>query len=168
MQLTDFILETLQHEHDSLLKEVQDLTPADLAKRIDPQANPIGWTLWHMLRVEDMWVQFFARKQLELWETQGWAKQLNLPVRDTGFGHTQAQVAAFPALPLETLLAYFANVRLNTIAYLKSLPPEAFDTVPREKRPDMSVGIIFHQIVSELNQHLGQIAYIKGILRSQA
>ena len=167
MQLTDFILEALEREHDALLKEVQDLTPTELAKRIGPEANPIGWMLWHMLRVEDMWIQFFAQKQPELWESQGWAKQLNLPLRDYGFGHTQAQVAAFPTLPLGTLLAYFEAVRASTIAYLKSLPPEAYDVVPRERRPDMTIGSMFRQIVNELNQHLGQIAYIRGVLRSQ-
>ncbi len=167
MQLTAFILEALQREHDSLLQEVKDLTPAELGKRLGPQANPIGWTLWHMVRVEDMWVQFFAQKQLEVWESQGWAKQLNLPVRDTGFGHTQAQVAAFPALPLDTSLAYFSAVRASTITYLKSLPPEGYDVVPRERRPDMTVGSMFRQVINELHQHLGQIAYIKGVLRSQ-
>lgn len=168
MTLTEFILEALDREQQSLLKEVSDLTPAELAVRIGPVANPIGWTLWHMTRVEDMWIQFFAQNKLELWESEGWYTKSGLPTRDTGFGHTPAQVAAFPNLALPFMLDYFQAVRPSTIAYLKALSPEGFKRVPRERRPDMNVGSMFRQIVNELNQHLGQIAYIKGILRSQA
>jgi hypothetical protein len=39
------------------------------------------------------------------------------------------------------------------------------DEVPREARPEMSVGRIFRQVIGEIYQHQGHIAYIKGLIR---
>ncbi|HZA21171.1 MAG TPA: DinB family protein, partial [Dehalococcoidia bacterium] len=147
-----------------------DLTPEELAWRPGPEANPMGWILWHMLRVEDMWVQFFAQRQLELWERDGWHEKFGLPTRDNGFGHTTQQVAGFPALDLNNLLEYGEAVRAGTLEYLRGLGLEDFQVMPRADRLDVwwhavSVGAMFRQIVGELYQHLGQLAYLKGVQR---
>ena len=42
---------------------------------------------------------------------------------------------------------------------------EQLDVVPREARPEMSVGRIFRQVIGEIYQHQGHIAYLKGLLR---
>ena len=84
-----------------------------------------------MLRVEDMWVQFFVQQQLELWEREGWHEKFGLPTRDNGFGHTPEQVTNFPALDLATLLQYGDAVRSGTREYLRGLSPQDFDVVPR-------------------------------------
>lgn len=167
MNTQKFIEEAFRKEQEALLNEVSDLTPIELAWQPGPQANPIGWILWHMVRVEDMWIQFFAQRKLELWESQGWHKEFGMVPRDTGFGHTAEQVAAFPAVDLARLQAYFAAVRVSTTEYLRNLSSEDFALVPREKRPDMTIGSMFRQIIGELTQHLGQIAYIKGLTRSK-
>jgi ADP-ribose pyrophosphatase YjhB (NUDIX family) len=167
MEVGSFISEALTRQHDSLLQEVQDLTPEELAWRPGPEANPIGWVLWHVIRVEDMWLQFFAQRKLELWESQGWHVKFNLPARDNGFGHTPEQVGDFPALDLTELLAYFAQVRTSTLDYLQGLSPEQLEERPRENRPEMTVGSMFRQILGEVYQHLGHIAYLKGLLRSR-
>ena len=44
--------------------------------------------------------------------------------------------------------------------------PEQMDDVPREARPEMSVGRIFRQVIGEIYQHQGHIAYLKGLARS--
>ena len=61
MTLNEFVEDALNKEQDFLMEAVKDLTPEELTWRPGPDANPIGWILWHMLRVEDMWVQFFYR-----------------------------------------------------------------------------------------------------------
>ena len=165
MTLNEFIEDALNKEHDFLLEAVKDLTTEELAWRPGVDANPIGWILWHMLRVEDMWVQFFAQHQPELWERDGWHQKFGLPTRDNGFGHTAEQIATFPALERDELLSYGEAVRSDTLEYLRGLTPEQFDAIPRERRPDMSVATMFRQIVGELFQHQGHIAYLKGLLR---
>jgi DinB superfamily len=163
--LNEFIEDALNKEQQFLMEAIKDLTPEELAWRPGPEANHIGWVLWHMFRVEDMWVQFFAQRQLELWERDGWHQKFGLPTRDNGFGHTPEQVALFPALGLTELLQYGEAVRASTLDYLRGLGQEGFDAIPRERRPDISVGGMFRQVIGELFQHQGQIAYLKGLIR---
>lgn len=170
MTLNQFIEDSLNREQQLLQEVVSDIIPEELTWRPGPDANPMGWILWHMLRVEDMWAQFFAQRQLELWERDGWHEKFGLPTRDTGFGHTPEQVAAFPALDLPTLLQYGEAVRAGTLEYLMSLGPEDFRLMPRADRPDVwwhsfSVEAMFRQIIGETYQHLGQLAYLKGLKR---
>jgi uncharacterized damage-inducible protein DinB len=165
MTLNRFIEGSLAQEETLLGQVAQDLTPEELTWRPGPAANTIGWTLWHMLRVEDMWVQFYAQHQLEVWERDGWHQRFGLPTRDNGFGHTPEQVAAFPTLDLGTLLEYGRAVRAATLEYLRSRSEQDFQSVPRERRPEITVEAIFRQLIGELYQHLGQLAYLKGLQR---
>ena len=168
MTLNEFIEDALNKEHEFLMEAVRDLTPEELVWRAGPEANPIIWILWHMVRVEDMWLQFFIQRRLEIWEREGWHEKFGLPTRDNGFGHTREQVANFPALDLAELLKYGESVRSGTLDYLRSLGPGDYNAVPRERRPEMTVGAVFRQVVGELYQHQGHIAYLKGLVRSGA
>ena len=166
MELNEFIADALEKEQELLAEALDGLTPEELTWRAGPEANPIGWILWHMLRVEDMWFQFFIQRKLEIWERDGWNEKFGLPTRDNGFGHTQEQVAQFPALDLAELLRYGVAVRAGTLEYLQDLTADDYAVVPREQRPEMSVGAICRQIVGELYQHQGHIAYLRGLLRA--
>ena len=166
MELNEFIADALEKEQELLTEALDGLTPEELTWRAGPEANPIVWILWHMLRVEDMWFQFFIQRKLEIWEREGWNEKFGLPTRDNGFGHTQEQVAEFPALDLAELLRYGEAVRAGTLEYLQGLTDEDYAVVPREQRPEMSVGAICRQIIGEVYQHQGHIAYLRGLLRA--
>ena len=168
MTLNEFIEDAFEKEMGFLIEAVNDLTPEELSWRAGPEANPVGWILWHMLRVEDMWFQFFIQRKPEIWERDGWNDTFSLPTRDNGFGHTQEQVSTFPSLDRDELMRYGVAVRAETLEYLKGLGPDDFNVVPREQRPDMSIGAIFRQVVGELYQHQGHISYLKGLQRPEA
>ena len=119
-----------------------------------------------MIRVEDMWFQFFIQRETEIWAREGWNEKFGLPARDNGFEHTQDQVATFPAYDLASMLQYGEDVRAATLNYLNTVTEEQMDIVPREARPEMSIGRIFRQVVGEVYQHQGHIAYLKGLQRS--
>ena len=163
MTLNEFITDALEKENGFLLEALDGLGPDELAWQPAADANSIGWILWHMVRVEDMWIQFFAQFQTELWETEGWHEKFGLPTRDNGFGHTPEQVNNFPSIDLPEFLRYRASVRQATLAYLDTLTPEDMERVPRERRPEMSLGAMFRQIIGEMYQHVGHIAYLRGL-----
>ena len=165
MNLNEFIESALQVEQSLLLEAVEDLTPEELTWQPAPDANPVGWMLWHTIRVEDMWIQFFIQGQTEMWERDGWHEKFGLPTRDNGFGHTPEQVASFPALDLQELLRYAESVRNGTLEYLRGLSLEDYEIVPRERRPELTVGKVLRQLLAEFYQHQGQIAYLKGLKR---
>ena len=163
MTLNEFITDALEKETGFLTEALDGLSPDELAWQPAPDANSIGWILWHMVRVEDMWIQFFAQFKPELWESDGWHEKFGLPTRDNGFGHTAEQVNNFPRLDLSEFLQYRAAVREATLSYLGTLTPDDMETVPRERRPDMSLGGMFRQIIGEMYQHVGHIAYLRGL-----
>ena len=163
MTLNEFIVDALDKENGFLMDALYGLRADELAWQPAADANSIGWILWHMVRVEDMWIQFFAQFQTELWETEGWHEKFGLPTRDNGFGHTAEQVNNFPGVDLTEFLRYRASVRQSTLAYLDTLTPEDMERVPRERRPEMSLGAMFRQIIGEMYQHVGQIAYLRGL-----
>lgn len=163
MTLNEFIVDALDKENGFLLDALDGLGPEELGWQPAVDANSIGWILWHMVRVEDMWIQFFAQFQTELWETEGWHEKFGLPTRDNGFGHTADQVNSFPGVDLSEFLQYRAVVRQATLAYLETLAPDDMERVPRERRPEMSLGALFRQIIGEMYQHVGHIAYLRGL-----
>ena len=65
------------------------------------------------------------------------------------------------------MLKYGEVVRDATLSYLKTITPEQMDVVPREARPEMSVGRIFRQVIGEVYRHEGHIAYLKGLARAE-
>ena len=163
MTLNEFIVDALDKENGFLMEALDGLGPDELAWQPAADANSIGWILWHMVRVEDMWIQFFAQFQTELWETEGWHEKFGLPTRDNGFGHAAEQVNNFPSVDLGEFLRYRASVRQATLTYLATLTPDDMEQVPRERRPEMSLGAMFRQIIGEMYQHVGHIAYLRGL-----
>ncbi len=163
MTLNEFIVDALDKENGFLMDALDGLGPEELVWQPAADANSIGWILWHMVRVEDMWIQFFAQFQTELWETEGWHEKFGLPTRDNGFGHTAEQVNNFPSVDLDEFLRYRASVRQATLVYLDTLTPDDMERVPRERRPEMSLGAMFRQIIGEMYQHVGHIAYLRGL-----
>ncbi len=166
MTLNEFIEDAFDKEHEFLMDALSDLTPEEAVWRPGPEANPIVWILWHMLRVEDMWFQFFIQRNSEIWERDGWNEKFGLPTRDNGFGHTAEQVANFPALDIRELISYGDAVRAETLEYLRGVTAEDLAVVPRSARPEMSVAAIFRQVIGEVYQHQGHIAYLKGLQRA--
>ena len=166
MTLNEFIEDAFDKEHEFLMDALSDLTPEEAVWRPGPEANPIVWILWHMLRVEDMWFQFFIQRNSEIWERDGWNEKFGLPTRDNGFGHTAEQVANFPALDTRELISYGDAVRAETLEYLRGVTAEDLAVVPRSARPEMSVAAIFRQVIGEVYQHQGHIAYLKGLQRA--
>ena len=166
MELKTFIEQTLEEYRERLLKAVDGLTHEELTWRPGPEANHIGFILWHVFRVEDNWIQRFAQKKTEVWQRDGWPNRLNLPERDSGYEYTTEQVGDFNTPRLEDLLEYFASVRKETLDYIRNLDPQEFEVYPwPDRRPDFSIARMFRQVTGEVFQHLGHVAYLRGLQR---
>ena len=166
MELKEFIRQTMEEVKARMESVVEGLTQEELVHRPGPEANSIGFILWHVARVEDRWIQDFAQKRPHIWESQGWNDRLGMPLEGTGYGLTPEQAAELPVQRLVDLLDYFNNVRLSTLEYLDALAPKDLDARPSpDARPDFTVARMFRQLIGEENQHLGHLAYIRGLIR---
>ena len=178
MEIIALIEQTLEDYWQRMERALDDLAPAELAWRPDAGSNSIAFIVWHVNRVEDRWIQVFARGVQDVWDRDGWHEKLGISDDSfgIGFGLSAEQLGKFPAITKENLDGYRHAVQNETQAYLKSLKAEDLDFVPgRTLRPESSeslerfrgwsIGRMFRQLLAELNQHLGQVSYIRGLQR---
>ena len=167
METGDFILDTLDRVQQELTNAVDGLTHEELIWRPGPEANSIGFVLWHQLRCEDAMLAGWIQQKPQLWVSEQWCQKLGLPEdpADDGYGYTAEQVAAFPVPKLDDLLGYGAAVRARSVEYLRG-KPRLDEVVQNAPVPgELTVGQVFSILLCEITMHVGQIAYLRGLQR---
>ena len=164
MDFKQIVAMALGEYMEELRRALDGLTADERRFQPTPEAHHIDFAVWHMARVEDGWVQRFARRTDTVWEREGWHERLGLPKKDSGFGYIAEQVAALPPFDMDAMMEYYGSVRQETLTYLDSLTADDLDTCPdQERRPDYTVGKMFSHVIVEESQHVGQIAYLRGM-----
>ena len=159
--LTDAFDRVLQ-DTEAVLDGISDDA---LTRRLEPDANTVAWLVWHLARVEDAQVADPAGVE-QVWTAQGYADRfgLALDVADTGYGHTSEQVAQVRA-PAALLLDYYRATHTQTAAYLQTLGPDDLDRVVDTRwDPPVTLGVRLVSVVNDCTQHVGQAAYLRGLL----
>lgn len=144
-------------------------------ERVTPDANPIAWLIWHLTRLQDHHVsELLGTDQIYLAGTgsdgpgrAAWPDRFASPADpdDIGYGHTSEQVARVRAESIEALLGYHAAVDARTRELLASLTPVALaEIVDRRWDPPVTLGVRLVSIADDSLQHLGQAAYVRGLL----
>ena len=150
---------------DYLKKALSGLTPQERRFQPTPESNHIDFTVWHMARVEDDWIQRFAQRARTVWQRDNWHGELGLPEKESGFQYTAQQVSEMPAFSMDRMLDYYGAVRVETYKYLDSISEDDLGAEPHPRRPGFTVGEMFSHLMIEEAQHVGQVAYIRGIQR---
>jgi len=155
----DQILETLRRNLDGLAAD-------DLNRRVGPDANPIGWLAWHLLRVQDDHVAEVAGQE-QVWLAQGWADRFDLPVEPeaTGYGFDSEQVGAVRIASVDLLTGYGEAVHARSVEFLRGLSEDDLDSVVDDSwDPPVTLGVRLLSVLSDDFQHLCQIGYARGLL----
>lgn len=133
-----------------------------------PGSNSIGWLIWHLSRSHDRNISELAGQE-QLWISQGWHTQFRRPPdpAETGFGHSVAEAAAFRVPDDRTLLAYHQAVVARIRQYILGILTE--EELDREVySPTLEHTATVRRrlvgILSEGLQHVGQAAYVRGLL----
>ena len=83
---------------------------------------------------------------------------------DTGYGHSSEQVAQVRA-DADLLAAYLAAVHEQTARLPRGLAPDDLDRVVDTRwDPPVTLGVRLVSVVNDDSQHLGQAAYVRGLL----
>ena len=146
---------------------VDGLTPEELTHRVDPQANTIAWLVWHLTRVQDDHVAGVAGTE-QVWTSQGWAQRFGLPfpARAIGYGQSADEVAAVRVESPDLLTGYYDAVAEQTLRYVGGLTDADLDRVVDEAwDPPVTLGVRLVSVVSDDLQHVGQAAFLRGIVR---
>ncbi len=145
---------------------VEGLDVDRLTERPSPGANPIGWLVWHLARVQDDHVSDLLDAD-QLWVTGDWAGRFGLEPdpSNTGYGHSAEEVASVRPERTEVLLEYLDAVDRRTRTMLQGLEPAALERiVDRRWDPPVTLGVRLVSIADDSLQHAGQAAYVRGLL----
>ena len=144
---------------------VGGLDDDELAHRPAPDANSIAWLVWHAARVQDAQVADVAGTE-QVWFTQGWVDRfaLDLDPQDHGYGHTSEQVGKVRASS-DLLADYLRAAHEATVAFLRTLGEDDLDRIVDDRwDPPVSLGVRLVSIADDDAQHVGQAAYLRGLL----
>ena len=86
--------------------------------------------------------------------------------KDIGYGHRPEDLANFKVPDTKTLLDYHHAVLEKTKQYTNKLSPEELDRVIDDSRAP-TVALRLTASINDNLQHAGQVAYLRGWLRSQ-
>jgi uncharacterized damage-inducible protein DinB len=162
----DLLLDAFDRIQQVVGRAIEDLTPEQLTFRVDPQANTIGWLVWHLTRIQDDHIAAIAQRQ-QVWRTGGWVERFDVPfdIDATGYGHNSEDVGAVKPKSAALLLGYHEAVHDQTIEFVRGLGPGELDQVIDERRdPPVTVGVRLVSVVSDDLQHAGQAAFIRGVI----
>jgi uncharacterized damage-inducible protein DinB len=168
VQSRDLLLYAYHQIAETFRSTIEGLGPDDLARRAGPDANPIGWLAWHLLRVQDDHVADVAGTE-QVWTADGWAGRFALPLDEsaTGYGMSREEVDAVRVPSADLLLGYAEAVSARTAEFLRGLSDDDLDRVVDTRwDPPVTLGVRLVSVLSDDLQHLGQAAYVRGLLRA--
>lgn len=129
-------------------------------------ANSVAWLVWHAARQQDAQVAQLADAE-EVWTAEGWSGRFGLDVPDsaTGFGDSRKDVARIRVTSPDLLRGYLDAVVERAVAYVHGLTDAQLDdVVDRSWTPPVTRGVRLVSTVDDAAQHLGQAAYVRGLL----
>ncbi|WP_138442302.1 mycothiol transferase [Sinomonas susongensis] len=168
---------------ESVERVVFGLSSERLVEQPSPETNSAGWILWHLTRIIDDHfaaladvlggAEAAARREHpmppgQLWTE--WRRRLGTPYpeQSTGYGHGPEDVAAFPQIEPQLLADYHDAVHERAVEVLRGLSAEDLGkVVDRRWNPPVTAAVRLVSILNDSTQHVGQAAYVKGLLASR-
>lgn len=150
-----------------LERALAGMSTADLDQQPSPDTNSMGWLAWHLTRWQDRVIADLMGEP-QLWGKDEWHRKFNRPAdpRDTGIGHSPADVKAFHSPEAETVLGYHHAVLERSKRYIKGLSPSDLERDLNNPRSP-TVGHRLAGVISDNLQHAGQVAYVRGLLKGK-
>jgi len=168
MDVSSLLLEAFGRIQPLAADVVDGLDAEQLRQAPAPGANTIGWLVWHLTRVQDHHVAELLGTE-QIWERGEWAARCGLAPdpSNTGYGHGTDEVQAVQPDGPDALLGYLAEVDERTRSMLGGLAAGDLDrVVDRRWDPPVTLGVRLVSIADDSLQHVGQAAYVRGLLES--
>jgi len=169
MTSTEVLVEAFQRIRDELHPAVNGLSPDELAFRPEAESNSIAWLAWHLTRIQDDHVAGLDDSE-QVWMANGWKERFALPLDpfDTGYGHDPDTVAKVTA-DAASLLGYYEDVHEKTVDYVSSLAEgDLARVIDTNWDPPVTVSVRLVSVIADDLQHVGQAAYVRGILQRRS
>jgi len=166
MNTAELLTDGFERVRESVAAAVQGLSADQLAYRPNGTGNSIAWLVWHLTRVQDDHVADVAGIG-QVWTAQGFVKRFGLPFdeRVHGYGMSSADVSKVRVDDPQVLVDYYDAVHAQTLKYVSGLSDEDLDRVVDDAwDPPVTLGVRLISVLNDDTQHVGQAAYVRGIL----
>ena len=165
MKAIELIVTSLGESRQYIADAIKGLSQDEITWRPKEHSNCIAFLLWHVARVEDLWINRILLGGKEIYEAEGWYKKFGTPAQDSGFGYDVEKLNSWPVPRLALLKEYAAVVREKTLAYLKSVNEKKLDEPRDFGWSKGTVGSALSHLITEVGEHSGQIGYLRGVIR---
>jgi uncharacterized damage-inducible protein DinB len=166
MNVNDVLSDAFDRLPDLVRAAVEDLSRDQLRRAPADGANPVGWLVWHLARVQDHHVADLIGTE-QIYVRDDWAGRFGLCAdpSDIGYAHTPEQVAGVRPESPQALVDYYTAVSDRTRGFLAGLKPGDLDTVVDETwDPPVTLGVRLISVLNDDTQHVGQAAYVRGLI----
>lgn len=167
---SDLATEVLRDAFGRVREEVSGvlsgLAPDEVLWRPDPEGNSIGWLVWHLTRIQDDHLAGVGQVD-QVWTVAGWYERFGRPYQrqDHGYGHSASDVGRFAASDPALLEGYHTAVHALTLEVLDGMAATDYARiVDRRWDPPVTAAVRLVSVVSDTLQHVGQAAYVRGLL----
>jgi hypothetical protein len=170
MTSAELLVEAFHRVRDGVHDVLDGLGPQDLIVRVDPQANTVAWLVWHLARVQDDHIADVAGHK-QVWHEGGWADRFELPFDPDATGYAQSSVDVAEVRPssIDLLTGYLDEVHARTCEYVGGLADKDLERVVDDSfDPPVTLGTRLVSIIADDLQHLGQAAYVRGLIERAA
>ena len=155
----------LDEYYEILKRDLDTLTPEELIWKPKRHSNNITFLVWHMGLVEDWLINVVLSNNEKIWIIDKYYEQFPDLKDKRGAGFSQEELDGFPNMNIEWLINYYDVVRDSTNNLLKSITEKDLSLKYTFGKKAVTGYWILGRLVTELSQHLGQISYIRGMLR---
>lgn len=144
---------------------VDGLSPEELSWRVDPDANPVGWLVWHLSRQQDAQVADLSDLESP-WKAE-WSGRLGLEYKRgaSGYGMSSKEVGQFGVSDGSLLVGYHDATHELTMSWLDSVTDDDWERVVDPNwDPPVTMAVRVMSVLEDSAKHLGQAEYVRGIL----
>ena len=167
MEFQQLLVNVFERISQTLEKALDGLTQDDLHYLPNPDCNSIAWLAWHLTRAQDSVISSLMHKE-QCWITEQWYSKFGRKPEptDRGVGDNSEDVANFRPSNSKMLLNYHWAVLKSTKEYINRLTTaELGREIDNPRSP--TVGLRITDIINDNIQHIGQIAYLCGMLKEK-
>ena len=168
MQLFLQAIDSGVNEHFSKLnRALNGLSDDELSWRPTLESNTIDWMVWHMARVEDNLINVVLQRQDPIWERDGWGERLGISYNGAGAGMTMDEIRDMGRINVPAVMEYYRSIRNATSDYFTNVMREddLSRVIEHTNFRGWTGAAILGRLLCEEAEHLGQIEYLRGLMR---
>jgi len=155
----------LDEYYEILNQALGTLTQEELTFKPEIHSNNIIFLVWHMAIIEDWLTNVILSGNEKIWIINKYYEKFPDLKDKRGYGFSQEELDKFPDMDIEWLIDYYNVVRNNTNKWLENITEKDLSLKYEFKTSKVTGHFILGRLITELSQHLGQVSYIRGMLR---